>query len=53
MGTPIFIKAIVRVPTVPQWVKNLTAAVQVAEEAQVGSHLVQWVKGSSVAAAVA
>ena len=44
------------IPAVGQWVKNLTAAAQVAAEAQVQSpqpSLAQWVKGSGIAAAMA
>lgn len=42
----------VGVPAAAQWVKNLTAVPQVAVEAGVGC-LVQWVKESGVAVAVA
>ena len=41
------------VTTVVQWVKNPTAAAQVAAEVLVWSLAQQWVKGPSVAAAAA
>ena len=36
------------VPTVAQWVKNLTAAIQVTVEVKLIPGLAQWVSGSSV-----
>ena len=42
------------VPAMAQWLRNPTEVAQVAVEVQVGFlGLVQWVKGSSIAAAVA
>ena len=52
-GINISLKLSLGVPTVAQWVKNLTAAAQVAEEVQVQSLAwAQWVKGSGVVTAI-
>lgn len=41
------------IPSVVQWVKNLTAVSWVATEVLIQSPLAQWVKGSGIAAAAA